>query len=96
MKIKKQAKTENIQLRVTKEQKSKIEADAKELGMNKSQYLLQLATNKNFVVIQGGQDIAKALFDMNCILQGRPDMQLVRDEMGKVAVALNKVIKQRG
>lgn len=62
----KSVKNEVMTVRVSREEKAKYSAEAHRYGMNLSEYILYLMKHKELKVIEGGANIANAIYDLNC------------------------------
>lgn len=65
---KKSRKTDIINLRVSPEEKQKFSADAKNLGLNLSEYVLHLLRHGEIRKIEGGTELAREVHHLNCKL----------------------------
>ena len=66
MKLKKKS---IINIRVSEEQKEKIQKEAEVLGMSTSAYLLYLCEHKRVVVVNGGKELAQEIYHLNILLK---------------------------
>lgn len=57
-----------ITIRVTQADKERYEAEAKSYGMNTSKYFLYSVDHKAIPVVEGGTELAHAMYDLNCTL----------------------------
>ena len=63
--IKKMAKDQVINLRVTVKQKEKIKQNAESLGLKVSEYLLASAEHPSFNIVEGGKELAQEVHRLN-------------------------------
>ena len=64
----KSVKNDVMTVRVSKEDKAKYSTEAEKYGMNLSEYILYLLTHREVRVIEGGTNIANAMYDLNCTM----------------------------
>ena len=64
----KSVKNDVMTVRVSKEDKVKYSAEAESYGMNLSEYILYLLNHREVKVIEGGANIANAMYDLNCTM----------------------------
>ena len=57
-----------ITIRVSQADKERYEAEAKSYGMNTSKYILYSVDHKAIPVVEGGTELARAMYDLNCTL----------------------------
>ena len=57
-----------INIRVSKADKQRYEEEAKRYGMSTSKYILYSVDHKAIHVVEGGTEIARAMYDLNCTL----------------------------
>ena len=57
-----------ITIRVSQADKERYEAEAKHFGMSTSKYILYLVDNKAINVVEGGAEIVRAMYELNCVL----------------------------
>ena len=62
------AKDSRIIIRVSQADKERYEKEAKQYGMTTSKYSLYSVDNKAINVVEGGTEIARAMYDLNCTL----------------------------
>ena len=64
-KVQNQGKDKVINIRVSEQQKEEIKSHAMALNMSVTEYLTYLDTHKSIVVIDGGEKLAHAMFELN-------------------------------
>ena len=64
----KATKDARIIIRVSKADKERYEAEAKSYGMKTSKYILYSVDHKAIPVVEGGTELAQAMYDLNCTL----------------------------
>ena len=64
----KATKDARITIRVTQADKERYEAEAKSYGMKTSKYILYSVDHKALPVVEGGTEIVRAMYDLNCTL----------------------------
>lgn len=57
-----------INIRVSEADKERYEAEAKRFGMSTSKYILYSVDHKAIHVVEGGVDLANAMYDLNCTM----------------------------
>ena len=57
-----------ITIRVSQADKERYEAEAKSYGMTTSKYILFSVDHKAIPIVEGGTDLARAMYDLNCTL----------------------------
>ena len=62
---KKPIKNAAINIRLSTEDKKRFTEEARECNMNLSEYVLYLLKNKQVTVIEHGEEIAQAMYDLN-------------------------------
>ena len=62
------AKDSRIIIRVSQADKERYEKEAKQYGMSTSKYILYSVDNKAINVIEGGTEIVRAMYELNCAL----------------------------
>lgn len=61
-------KNDVITVRVSEKDKARYSAEAQNYGMNLSEYILYVLNYKTIKVIEGGANIANAMYDLNCTM----------------------------
>ena len=61
-------KNDVITVRVSEQDKARYSAEAQNYGMNLSEYILYVLNHKTIKVIEGGVNIANAMYDLNCTM----------------------------
>lgn len=61
-------KNDVITVRVSEKDKARYSAEAQSYGMNLSEYILYVLNHKTIKVIEGGANIANAMYDLNCTM----------------------------
>ena len=61
-------KDSRIIIRVSQADKERYEAEAKHFGMSTSKYILYSVDNKVINVVEGGAEIVRAMYELNCAL----------------------------
>ena len=90
-------KTEVINFRVSSEQKQMIRNAAEHMGMDISKYLLYLASHREIVVVEGGKELAREVYQLNQKLNRLErypfvDVQELRDVMSD---GISRIIKAK-
>ena len=90
-------KTEVINFRVSSEQKQMIRNAAEHMGMDISKYLLYLANHREIVVVEGGKELAREVYQLNQKLNRLErypfvDVQELRDVMSD---GISRIIKAK-
>ena len=66
--MRKPAKNSNINIRISDADKLKYAQEAKNLGMDLSKYIIHLLEHKEVRIIEGGKELAHAIYDLNNML----------------------------
>ena len=91
----KQAKTQTIVIRTTKEEKDIIQQASSAIGMNMSKYLTYLGTHSHPIKIEGGKELATAIYELNHTLNQLEkypfvNVQKLRDTVTDGIIKINK------
>lgn len=88
-------KDSRIIIRVSQADKERYEAEAKHFGMSTSKYILYSVDNKVINVVEGGAEIVRAMYELNCALsknEAREDISTdeLRSALTKCVDKLNR------
>ncbi len=91
-------KNVNINIRVSKEDKIKYAQEAEKLGMNLSKYILHLLEHKQVRVLEGGKELAQAIYNLNNTLNksiSYPSISVnkIREAVSNDVDKINKFMK---
>lgn len=93
--MRKNFKDTNINLRVSKEDKLRYAQEAKQLGLDLSKYIMHLLNHKQVKVIEGGKELADAIYNLNntlnkCISYPSIPVAKIREAVSNDIDRLNK------
>lgn len=95
--MRKTAKNSNINIRISNEDKLKYVQEAKNLGMDLSKYIMYLLAHKEVRIIEGGKELAHALYDLNntlnkCVNSPSIPVTKIREAVSNDVKRLNNFI----
>lgn len=99
--MKKQIKNSILNIRVSEEQKEKIKLKADSLNMSLSKFILETLENGSINIIEGGQELAEAIYDLNKTLNKFEKCPTVyereiRDVVTNAVGRITRIIESKG
>lgn len=93
----KPAKNSNINIRISDADKLKYAQEAKNFGMDLSKYIMYLLEHKEVRIIEGGKELAHAIYELNSTLNKCVDypsmpMTKIREAVSNNVEKLNNFI----